>query len=355
MKISVIIPSYNAADYIQQAVENVLEQNFNDNFELIIVDDCSTDSTLAILESYRSNKRVRILKTDRNLGYPGAMNLGLSFARGKYISRMDADDVVNPLLLQMTFNFHEALGEDVAFVSSKRFWISHSGYTYHKIYDASAMHIHEYWEDLINRNRLFTDVGTLFKRNIAEAVGGYNDYQRSGMDVDLWLRMMEYTGKPCLTLIHPLVGKRLVPDSIIFRPNTTNANNVPRELALLRKSRKLPPDYKPSKDWLTKVRKDNLEDRKSSRKVRMTMEVALINRWLGERKGFIAFLKLSLKRNPLVTMKILIQSRLFGWKHDFIKGSPNLELMMLNISAGQHLPSRQVTPTYASRMLETFL
>lgn len=345
MNISVILPAYNAADYIHDAIDSILQQQFKGSFELIIVNDCSTDGTADILERYRTDERVRIFKTERNLGYPGAMNLGLKQARGKYISRMDADDVVDPALLQMTFDFHEVMGEDIAFVSCKRYWISYSGKPYHKSYNSRGEHIREYWQDLIDRKRAFTDVGTLFRRSIAEAVGGYNNYQRSGMDVDLWLRIMEFTDKPCLTLIHPLVGKRLLPESIIFRPNTTNSNNIPRELALFRRSKSLPPHHKPSKDWLAEVRKEFPENRKTLRKVTLSMEVALINRWLGDQPGYQAFVKLSVKRNPFITLKILLRSLLFGWKHDFIKGRPALEPLTMKIGPGM---SKTFTPTETS-------
>lgn len=325
MEISVIMPAYNAEDFIQNAIESVLEQQFKGSFELIIVDDCSTDTTPEILEQYRRDERVRIMKTERNMGYPGAMNIGLKEARGKYISRMDADDVMESVLLQMTFDFHEVLGEDVAFVSCKRYWISYSGKPYHKSYDPNEQHIRETWSNLINRKRSFTDVGTLFRRALAEAVGGYNSYQRSGMDVDLWLRILEHTKKPCLTLVHPLVGKRLLPESIIFRPDTTNANNIPRELALLRTSRALPVNYKPSKDWLAEVKKEYPDNKKNLSKVTLSMEVAFINQWIGDTKGYRAFLRLSFNRNPFMTLKLLLHRVLFGWKHDFIKGLPKLE------------------------------
>lgn len=345
MDISVIMPAYNAAAYIQDAIDSVLAQQFKGSFELIIVNDCSTDSTAEILERNLQDQRVRVLNTPKNGGYPGAMNLGLKEARGKYISRMDADDVMDPVLLQMTFDFHEIMGDDIAFVSTKRYWISYAGIPYHKKYDALEQHIHETWKDLVNRKRSFTDVGTLFRRNLAEAVGGYNEYQRSGMDVDLWLRILEYTGKTCLTLVHPLVGKRLLPESIIFRPNTTNANNIPRELALLRTSRGLHANYKPTKDWLEDMKKEYPENPKTLRKVTLSMEVAQINWWLGDKKGFYSFLKLSLSRNMLMTMKILTRHMLFGWKNEFIKGRPTLEPTTFKIGKIPYISMKQSITT----------
>jgi glycosyltransferase involved in cell wall biosynthesis len=335
MKISVILPAYNAERFIRQSIESVLGQDTRETFELIVVDDCSTDGTADILRSYGNDERIRVYRTERNGGYPTAMNLGLSHARGKYISRMDADDVMNPALLRLTHDFHEVLGEDVAFVSSKRYWISYAGKPYHKDYDAGQDHQREYWEDLIDRKRNFTDVGSLYLRSLAEAIGGYNTYERSGMDVDFWLRIMEHTGKPCLTLCHPLVGKRLLPDSIIFRPNTTNANNIPRELALYRKNQGLPAGYRPTSDWLEKTRRNFPENKAVRQKVSMPVDIAMINLWLRDYRGFLAFLRLSLSRNPGHTMKILLRHGIFGWYHDFNDGAPNLAPVAMRVSAGR--------------------
>ena len=94
LRVSIVMPAYNAAPFLRQAVDSILSQTFTD-FEFIVVDDGSTDSTLAILDGY-SDPRIRVIKSEHNLGLPGALNLGLSAARGEYIARMDADDVSLP-------------------------------------------------------------------------------------------------------------------------------------------------------------------------------------------------------------------------------------------------------------------
>ena len=332
MNISVILPAYNAEKFIRQAIDSVLAQDFKGTWELIVVNDQSTDGTAKIVAAYEQTSRVRLFHTDRNVGYPTAMNLGLSHARGTYICRMDADDVMNPSLLRMTHDFHEIMGDDVAFVSCKRYWISYSGKPYYKMAEPGQEHQREYWEDLINRKRQFTDVGSLYRRRLAEEIGGYNTYERSGMDVDFWLRMMEHTGKPCLTLSHPLVGKRLLPASIIFRPATTTNNNIPRELALLRQREGLPADHRPTSEWLEKVRREIPQEKKTSGKVSMSVDIAMINLWLKDYQGFSAFLMMSFKRNPLQTTRILIRHSIFGWFHDFIEGQPELEPAPLYVS-----------------------
>ena len=67
----------------------------------------------------------------------------------------------------------------------------------------------ESWDELISGYRIFTDASVLIKRDYVSKVGGYRTFQRSGMDVDLWLRVMEKFG-PCLTLQEPLYGRRLI-------------------------------------------------------------------------------------------------------------------------------------------------
>jgi glycosyltransferase involved in cell wall biosynthesis len=90
-KISVIMPVYNAAEYVVKAIESVLKQSFDD-FELIIIDDGSEDNTLPIIRSYL-DKRIVILQNRHD--FIGSLNLGLQKASGKYIARMDADDIMH--------------------------------------------------------------------------------------------------------------------------------------------------------------------------------------------------------------------------------------------------------------------
>ena len=100
--VSVIIPMFNAAKYVGQCLESILAQTFTD-FEVIIVDDCSTDSSCAIVESYASKfgGRLALLQLDRNTG-SGAVprNTGLKFARGEYIFFADADDLLTLTALE---------------------------------------------------------------------------------------------------------------------------------------------------------------------------------------------------------------------------------------------------------------
>ena len=89
--ISVIMPVYNCEKYIAMSIESILNQTIND-FELLIIDDASTDQTLAIITSYEDT-RIKIISKPVNSGYTESLNIGLKIAKGKYIARMDGDDI----------------------------------------------------------------------------------------------------------------------------------------------------------------------------------------------------------------------------------------------------------------------
>ena len=91
MKISVLIPCYNAEKFIQRSIDSVLSQSYSE-LELVIVDDGSTDNTAKIINSYEDS-RIKLISLGSNLGIVNALNIGLNACRGIYIARMDADDI----------------------------------------------------------------------------------------------------------------------------------------------------------------------------------------------------------------------------------------------------------------------
>jgi glycosyltransferase involved in cell wall biosynthesis len=89
--ISVLMSVFNGEDYLAEAIESILNQDFL-NFEFIIINDCSTDRSLEIINSF-SDPRICLIQNDENKGLTQSLNIGLNHARGKYIVRMDADDI----------------------------------------------------------------------------------------------------------------------------------------------------------------------------------------------------------------------------------------------------------------------
>src|SRR5690242_9188533 len=91
--VSVIIPCFNAEKFVEDAVHSIMQQSYP-NLEIIAIDDCSTDSTLNALKKLcAEDARIKLLMNEKNLGLVSTLNKGINSAEGKYIARMDADDI----------------------------------------------------------------------------------------------------------------------------------------------------------------------------------------------------------------------------------------------------------------------
>lgn len=102
--VSVIMPSYNTAEYIKETIQSVLAQTY-DNWELIIVDDCSTDNTDEVVADFLSDTRIRYIKNDINSGAALSRNRALREANGKWIAFLDSDDLWEPQKLEKQIAF----------------------------------------------------------------------------------------------------------------------------------------------------------------------------------------------------------------------------------------------------------
>ena len=98
--VSVIMPAYNAERFIVEAINSVINQTITD-WELIVIDDCSSDETLEIIRTYSKNdKRIQAVANDRNMGVARTRNRGLELACGKYVALLDSDDYWAPCFLE---------------------------------------------------------------------------------------------------------------------------------------------------------------------------------------------------------------------------------------------------------------
>ena len=105
--VSVLMTAYNREKYIAEAIESVLTSTFQ-NFELIIVDDCSIDNTVSIAKSFENkDKRVKVYVNDNNLGDYGNRNMAASYASGKYIKYLDSDDIIYDFGLEVMVRYME--------------------------------------------------------------------------------------------------------------------------------------------------------------------------------------------------------------------------------------------------------
>ena len=118
-KISIIIPVYNVEKYLCECLDSILNQTFQD-FEIICVDDGSTDETLEILKNYKNkDERVFVLQQHHS-GAAEARNNGIRLARGKYIQFLDSDDYFEPTMLEELYNHAEKFGADLTVCSSRK-------------------------------------------------------------------------------------------------------------------------------------------------------------------------------------------------------------------------------------------
>lgn len=220
--VSVVMPVYNGQPYVAEAVQSVLRQSWRD-LELVAVNDGSTDGSLEVLATYAaSDPRVRVI-TKPNGGIVSALNAGIAEARGRWIARMDCDDVSEPQ--RIAHQMERAAGEDgVVVVGSGCTLIDQRG----AVIGAKAYPTGH--RDLVNafaRGRyVFPHTSVLVSRGALGKAGVYRERLRNAEDLDLWLRLAAY-GR-IASVRQPLVR---------VRKHTTNVSkaggNEPQQLAAL--------------------------------------------------------------------------------------------------------------------------
>lgn len=123
-KISVIMSVYNSEKFLPEAIESILYQSFKD-FEFIIINDASEDNSFNIIKNYaKEDRRIKVISNKENIGLTKSLNLGIEKAKGKYIARMDSDDISLPQRLEIQYNYlrkHpniELLGSGILMIDS---------------------------------------------------------------------------------------------------------------------------------------------------------------------------------------------------------------------------------------------
>lgn len=118
-KISVIVPAYNVEKYIERAVDSILAQSYS-NYEIIIVEDCSTDNTYHILSKYKSYRSINIIRHQENKGLGPARNTGLENAKGDYIFFIDSDDWIEADTLEKLYEIAKKENAEIVACGAKR-------------------------------------------------------------------------------------------------------------------------------------------------------------------------------------------------------------------------------------------
>jgi len=183
--VSVIIPTFNRASYIRDTINSVLGQTCSD-YEIIVVDDGSTDDTLAALKSWIDNSTIRYAYQD-NQGVSTARNYGVRLAKGRYIAFLDSDDLFLPTKLEKQISYLDA-HPDEAFVQS---WYAkfddagnELGYR-----DTSKISGKVYPGILLDWSVLLALPSVMVRAEILEDVGGFDKNIHWGEDLDLWRRI----------------------------------------------------------------------------------------------------------------------------------------------------------------------
>jgi len=236
---SVVMSVFNASQYLSAAVESILAQSLSD-FEFIIIDDGSSDSSLSILRKYESgDSRIRVI-SQQNAGLTKALNIGISQSRGEFVARMDADDIAMPNRLVLQTDYLKKHPECVA-VGSHILLADPDG---DLLMEEEVPHTHE-----AIVAKLQSGVGAvphptaLIRSDALRSVGGYRESFTYAQDLDLWLRLAE-VGR-LANLPQALLQYRLHPNSITSRQRTRQIESAERAVreAYQRTDKPLPADF----------------------------------------------------------------------------------------------------------------
>jgi len=233
--VSVVMPVYNCERYVAEAVESILAQTFAD-FEFLIVDDGSTDGSLAILRRYAGqDSRIRVISRP-NTGIVGALNEMLDLARGEFVARMDADDISSPERFDRQVAYLRAHPKVVA-VSSWVLWVDNE---LCPIREMCTEETHERIDEAHMRAETgqMSHPAAMLRTDSIRRVNGYSVDYCCAEDFDLWLRLAEIGSLANLPEV--LLTWRLHGQSIGATRHAIQQSNVQQAVRAARLRRGLP-------------------------------------------------------------------------------------------------------------------
>ena len=224
-RVAVLISTYNDERFLATAIDSVLAQTYSD-FEIVVVNDASTDGTGRIAAGYR-DRRVRVIENSENLGTGPSLNRGLAVIRSEYVAKLDADDVCFPQRLAKQVAFLDA-HPDVAAVGAQAVGIDAKGRRVRRLeswYETTEWGIR--WRRIFQNPLIHS--ATMFRRAIVwDVLGGYDDRYRFGEDFDLWDRLgRRYSIR---NLPERLIGRRVYPGSLSAADNPARAGYLERKI-----------------------------------------------------------------------------------------------------------------------------
>lgn len=186
--ITVIMSVYNGEKFLEEAIGSILKQTFS-NFEFIIIDDGSEDTSMKIIKNFTDN-RISIIENKKNIGLSASLNNGIKLSKGKYIARMDADDISLPERLEKQYNFMER-NPNIGIVGAGYHLINDAGErmgTY--IYPDNPVTIH--WKLLVGP--VFPHPTVMMRKKVLiENHLSYNEEYSVTQDYEFWCKMIQFT------------------------------------------------------------------------------------------------------------------------------------------------------------------
>jgi glycosyltransferase involved in cell wall biosynthesis len=193
-EVSVLMSCYNGGRWLREAIDSVIAQTFDD-FELILVDDGSSDETWSIIESYRDRDRRIVAVSKSHTGLADSLNVGIAKARGAWIARLDQDDLCEPTRLEEQVNF-VSNHPDVVLLGTGCLEIDNQG---------RAIKRHEYpsdHHDLVRRlerlRAFFPHSSAFYRADDVRKAGGYVSRIHRSEDSRLWLELTSRGNIACL-------------------------------------------------------------------------------------------------------------------------------------------------------------
>ena len=183
--ITVLMPVYNGIAYLEQAIESVLNQSLKD-FEFLIVDDCSTDCSLKLIRKYQ-DPRIRLIVNEENMGQAASLNRGLAMATGRYVARLDQDDVCLPERFRVETEFLERR-PDLAIVCTWEYSIDEKGRRIRR-WTSAVDGFGEFVGMLLLGLCPVWHPSVMFRRDVVQELGGYDPSFAPAEDYELWSRI----------------------------------------------------------------------------------------------------------------------------------------------------------------------
>jgi glycosyltransferase involved in cell wall biosynthesis len=204
-EISIIMAVYNSEKYLSESIQNILDQTFGE-FEFLIINDCSSDNSLDIIKEYaKRDNRVIFIDNPKNLGLTKSLNIGIKKATGKYIARIDADDIALPERLEIQYDFLEK-NSDIFLVGSGAYNIDEEG---------TIIGRHKPLIDIVDIKKTLPTQNCLYHPTIMFRNEGYMYREKFvyAQDYDLYLMLIS-KDKKISNLPDPLINYRINPDAI---------------------------------------------------------------------------------------------------------------------------------------------